>query len=258
VAPLIFKKGDDLRQDQLCMQMVALMDRLLKKESLDLRLTAYRVLATGSDHGMVEFVPRSSTVNDVLQKHKTLMAFFALHNPDPAGPYGIAASALETFTKSCAGFCVITYLLGVGDRHLDNLMVTEDARLIHIDFGFIMGRDPKPFPPPMKLCKEMVEGMGGTGSEHYARFKTYCCEAYNILRKSTTLILNMFALMARASIPDVSGDPEKALLKLESKFRLDLDDEAAVQHMQALITDSASALFQQVFEVTHRVATYLR
>lgn len=46
-------------------------------------------------------------------------------------------------------------------RHLDNLLLTDDGRLFHVDFGFILGRDPKPFPPPMKLCKEMVEAMGG-------------------------------------------------------------------------------------------------
>ena len=28
-------------------------------------------------------------------------------------------------------------------------------------------RDPKPFPPPMKLCKEMVEAMGGADSKLY-------------------------------------------------------------------------------------------
>jgi phosphatidylinositol 3-kinase len=39
------------------------------------------------------------------------------------------------------------------------------------------GRDPKPLPPPMKLCKEMVEAMGGAASPHYNRFKAYCCEA---------------------------------------------------------------------------------
>ena len=55
-----------------------------------------------------------------------------------------------------AGYCVITYLLGVGDRHLDNLLLSELGHLIHVDFGYILGRDPKPFPPPMKLNKEMV------------------------------------------------------------------------------------------------------
>ena len=43
---IIFKNGDDLRQDQLVIQIFRLMDRLLKKENLDLKLIPYRVLAT--------------------------------------------------------------------------------------------------------------------------------------------------------------------------------------------------------------------
>jgi hypothetical protein len=47
----IFKLGDDLRQDQLILQIITLMDKLLRRENLDLRLTPYRVLATSSKHG---------------------------------------------------------------------------------------------------------------------------------------------------------------------------------------------------------------
>lgn len=47
----IFKYGDDLRQDQLILQIITLMDKLLRSENLDLRLTPYRVLATSTKHG---------------------------------------------------------------------------------------------------------------------------------------------------------------------------------------------------------------
>jgi len=56
---------------------------------------------------------------------------------------------------------LVKTLVSLVHRHLDNLLLTEDGRLFHVDFGFILGRDPKPFPPPMKLCKEMVVAMGG-------------------------------------------------------------------------------------------------
>ena len=54
---VLFKHGDDLRQDQLMIQMINLMDSLLKNVRLDLQLTPYRVLATSSVDGFVEFVP---------------------------------------------------------------------------------------------------------------------------------------------------------------------------------------------------------
>ncbi|XP_078174291.1 vacuolar protein sorting 34 isoform X2 [Carex rostrata] len=254
---VIFKKGDDLRQDQLVIQMVSLMDRLLKLENLDLHLTPYQVLATGQDEGMLQFIP-SSTLAQILSENRSIIAYLQKFHPDEEGPFGITAQCLETFIKSCAGYSVITYILGVGDRHLDNLLLRDDGRLFHVDFAYILGQDPKPFPPPMKLCKEMVEAMGGAESQYYTRFKSYCCEAYNILRKSSNLILNLFHLMAGSNIPNIASDPEKSILKLQEKFRLDLDDEGAIHFFQDLINDSVSALFPQMVETIHRWAQYWR
>ena len=76
----------------------------------------------------------------VLAENRSIHRFLAMHHPDPAGPFGLSGEVLSTFVRSCAGYCVMTWLLGVGDRHLDNLMLTTDGRLFHIDFGYILGR----------------------------------------------------------------------------------------------------------------------
>ena len=125
------------------------------------------------------------------ENNKDIKRYFQKIHPAPGAPYGIEPEVLETFVKSCAGYCVAMYVLGVGDRHLDNLMLRSNGALFHIDFGYMLGRDPKPFPPPMKLCKEMVEAMGGADSKLYNRFRLACCEGFNILRASSNLILNL-------------------------------------------------------------------
>ncbi|KAK7367992.1 hypothetical protein VNO80_10014 [Phaseolus coccineus] len=299
---IIFKKGDDIRQDQLVVQMVSLMDRLLKLENLDLLLTPYKVLATGQDEGMLEFIP-SRSLAQILSEHRSIISYLQKFHPDDHGPFGITATCLETFIKSCAGYSVITYILGIGDsyqkfhnqdekvglvimklsaslgsmtltssrgscllslhqidfvteanmssafvstlvgyneRHLDNLLLRNDGGLFHVDFGFILGRDPKPFPPPMKLCKEMVEAMGGAESQYYTRFKSYCSEAYNIL----------------CNVPDIASDPEKGILKLLEKFRLDLDDEASIHFFQDLINERVKLILAFVNKPSYMLIVY--
>ncbi|XP_019493441.1 PREDICTED: phosphatidylinositol 3-kinase catalytic subunit type 3 [Hipposideros armiger] len=255
--PVIFKHGDDLRQDQLILQIISLMDKLLRKENLDLKLTPYKVLATSTKHGFMQFI-QSVPVAEVLDTEGSIQNFFRKYAPSENGPYGISAEVMDTYVKSCAGYCVITYILGVGDRHLDNLLLTKTGKLFHIDFGYILGRDPKPLPPPMKLNKEMVEGMGGTQSEQYQEFRKQCYTAFLHLRRYSNLILNLFSLMVDANIPDIALEPDKTVKKVQDKFRLDLSDEEAVHYMQSLIDESVHALFAAVVEQIHKFAQYWR
>ncbi|ODQ63507.1 phosphatidylinositol 3-kinase [Nadsonia fulvescens var. elongata DSM 6958] len=257
---IMFKTGDDLRQDQLVIQLVNLMDSLLQTENVDLRLMPYRILATGPVDGALQFIP-NQTLASVLTEHGTILKYLQKHNPDPSTELGVKAPVMETFVRSCAGYCVMTYLLGVGDRHLDNLLITPRGHFFHADFGYILGRDPKPFPPLMKLPIQIIDGMGGLTSANYDKFRGYCFTAYSTLRKSSNLILNLFMLMSEdSSIPDIvyEGGGVKAVNKIKDKLCTEMTEEQAMVHMQNLINDSVSAFLPMVIDRLHNLAQYWR
>ncbi|KAF3037455.1 Phosphatidylinositol (PI) 3-kinase [Didymella heteroderae] len=236
--PIIFKFGDDLRQDQLVIQIITLMDRLLRKENLDLKLTPYRILATSTSAGAFQFVP-SMSIAAACQKHKgSLLAYLRANNPDSTADLGVKKEAMDTYIKSCAGYCVITYLLGVGDRHLDNLLIAPSGAFFHVDFGYILGRDPKPFAPQMKLCREMIEGMGGATHPNYLSFKEYAFTAWSTLRKSSNLLLNLFALMQGANIPDIKVEREGSVRKVQERMWMGKSEGEAAEMFERLVEES--------------------
>lgn len=257
--PIIFKFGDDLRQDQLVIQIITLMDRLLRKENLDLKLTPYRILATSTSAGAFQFVP-SMSIAAACQKHKgSLLAYLRANNPDIHADLGVKKEAMDTYIKSCAGYCVITYLLGVGDRHLDNLLIAPSGAFFHVDFGYILGRDPKPFAPQMKLCREMIEGMGGATHPNYLSFKEYAFTAWSTLRKSSNLLLNLFALMQGANIPDIKVEREGSVRKVQERMWMGKSEGEAAEMFDRLVEESMGDWKAGVIDWAHEfVQTYWR
>ena len=248
---IMFKYGDDLRQDQLVLQMINYMDSLLKKIHLDYEFTIYKTLATSKSDGFVEFVPNSKTIYDIIRsKQMKDYFFYELSNKSEA----TLNKKLESYINSCAGYCVVTFLLGIGDRHLENLMIDKNGRLFHIDFGYILGRDPKPMPPPIKLCKEMVECMGGKGSKNFLDFQQKCVNAYWVLRENARVIVNMFYLMIDSGIPELNNIDN--LKKLHEKFVPQKNKQEAANYILDNLKESVDALMPVVMETFHAWAQY--
>jgi phosphatidylinositol 3-kinase len=226
-------------------------------------LRPYSILAMPNNTGLLEFVERSIPVSQILSGHNnSIIDFFQSVAPQEGASHSVKPDVLQTYIRSCAGYCVLTYLLGVGDRHLDNIMIKPTGHFFHIDFGFIFGRDPKPLPPAFRLTKEMVDGMGGTDSKEYKQFCSLACQAFNVLRKSAGLQLNLLHLMSDAGIEDLSHNPSADAIgiisKVEERFKLELSDEQAEQYFIGLINECVSALAPRVMEVFHQLAVARR
>eukprot|EP01094_Clydonella_sp_ATCC50884_P029519 TRINITY_DN9264_c0_g1_i1.p1 TRINITY_DN9264_c0_g1~~TRINITY_DN9264_c0_g1_i1.p1 ORF type:complete len:1132 (+),score=301.06 TRINITY_DN9264_c0_g1_i1:190-3396(+) len=97
------------------------------------------------------------------------------------------------YTRSVATTSIIGYVLGIGDRHLQNILIDrETAELIHIDFGvaFEQGKTlPQPELVPFRLTQDLIDGMGISGCEGVFR---RCCEVtLGALRESPENVLTI-------------------------------------------------------------------
>ena len=60
----------------------------------------------------------------------------------------------DVFIRSCAGYCVASYVLGLGDRHPDNIMINYlEGNFYHIDFGHFL--EHKKLMPVVKIRREL-------------------------------------------------------------------------------------------------------
>lgn len=210
---IMFKHGDDLRQDMLTLQIIGIMDNTWQQEGLDLRLLPYGCLSTGHRVGFIEIVRKSETIANI-QKEKcgrtkrigwdSGVLYAWLKEKNPTEPQ--LQKSAEAFCRSCAGYCVATYVLGIGDRHSDNIMITEGGQLFHIDFGHFLGNFKVKFGVrrervPFVLAKDfeiIIEKHFG-----FDKFVNLCESAYLILRRRAALFINLLAMMLQTGIPEL-------------------------------------------------------
>jgi hypothetical protein len=139
VVSVIFKGGDDLRQEVLAMQFIASFDRIWRAAHLPLWLRPYAVVCTSADSGLIETIPDAVSV-DSLKKRlwpnwTCLTDFFAAYfggaelahiiegaeefnrkYPQTTGMVTYQ-TALRNFVESMAAYSIISFLLQVKDRH---------------------------------------------------------------------------------------------------------------------------------------------
>ncbi|EEC45537.1 predicted protein, partial [Phaeodactylum tricornutum CCAP 1055/1] len=117
---LLYKHDDDLRQEAFAVQFIRTCDRILKASGLDMKLLTFECIPVGTNRGFVEWVPGSIALTTARFASNPIQEYLRGVAYDKTAPYFVCRDVMDRYIKSCAGYCVITYILGVGDRHLDN------------------------------------------------------------------------------------------------------------------------------------------
>lgn len=238
---VLFKAGDDIKQDVLVLQMLRIMDNLWKSKGLDLHIRAYGSIATGDLTGLLEIVKDSETTADIafskgfgkINDRDIVLKWLESNNQK--NDY---EDMKENFMKSCAGYCVATYVLGLGDRHNDNVMISKKGDLFHIDFGHFLNHKKKFLgikreTTPFVFTKAFAHVMGGSNSEKFSKFKNLAISAYNILRNETDLLIVLLMLMMGCGLVEMQS--EEDIEWVENAMVLEKSDKDAGEFFEYLI-----------------------
>ncbi|KAA0707732.1 Phosphatidylinositol 4-phosphate 3-kinase C2 domain-containing subunit beta [Triplophysa tibetana] len=260
---VIFKSGDDLRQDMLTLQIIRIMNKIWIQEGLDMRMVIFRCFSTGRGRGIVEMIPSAETLRKIQVEHgvtgsfkdRPLADWLQKHNPTEE-EYD---KAVENFIYSCAGCCVATYILGICDRHNDNIMLKTSGHMFHIDFGKFLGhaqmfgsikRDRAPFVFTSDMAY-VING-GDKPSSRFHEFVDLCCEAYNLIRKHAHLFLNLLGLMLSSGIPELSDVDD--LKYVYDALRPHESEADATMHFTRLIESSLGSVATKLNFFIHNLA----
>lgn len=142
--------------DRMIEYSIALCSEALRESGiLAYPQTWYDVAMLQRDVVAIQIVPNCVSLSSLVEQKKSILEYLCDTND------GISVSTLrKRLMESIAFSSAISWFYGFGDRHLDNIMVSNDAQLFHIDFGFCFGREPKFGVPRIRITQDMVHSLG--------------------------------------------------------------------------------------------------
>eukprot|EP00002_Diphylleia_rotans_P013021 TRINITY_DN2535_c0_g3_i6.p1 TRINITY_DN2535_c0_g3~~TRINITY_DN2535_c0_g3_i6.p1 ORF type:complete len:733 (-),score=151.53 TRINITY_DN2535_c0_g3_i6:221-2419(-) len=241
----IVKSGDDLRQDQLAIQLIEQFQKVFKEANLPLYLYSYRVLVTSSSSGFIEVVPNATSLDTLKRKTPefTTLANYFTKTYTGSGPLTIE-KARANFIESMAAYSLVCYFLQIKDRHNGNILITDEGHIVHIDFGFLLSNSPGSInfeSAPFKLTQELADVMGGYRSIDFERFRSLFVAGFMEARKHTDKFLFLVDMARSLSQLPCFKLGKAAVDNMAARFCPAMDEAEAEKHARSLVDSSYNA-----------------
>ncbi len=252
VYALLCKPKDDLRKDQRLMEFNAMINRALKKDAESskrrLYIKTYAVTPLNEECGLIEWIDNLKTLREILlasYKQKNVAInygelrqlltdsisapnklsiftqkiiphfppvfheWFVEMFPEP----GAWFTARLRYTRSCAVMSIVGHVLGLGDRHGENILFEEgNGGTFHVDFNCLFDKGltfEKPELVPFRLTHNMIDAFGAYGYE--GPFRKSCELTLGILRQNEDTLMTILETFLYDPTTDFIGTKKKTV-----------------------------------------------
>jgi len=141
------------------------------------------------------------------------------------------------------------------------MLVTDDGRLIHVDFSYLLGDDPKHVMNEMRITPDMLDALGGKGSTTFTQFQELCADVYRVIRKKSSFWYSLLVYVADAT-PRVGNFWNQRLRVqqhvLERLSAGENEGEACMQIVEIVRRNSKDSYGQMMSDTVHGLANSLK
>jgi hypothetical protein len=198
IIKFIVKKDESLRKESIVACLIKLLqERLIKQAGKNRikkfdRIPTYQIIMLTKNLAIIEFVENSLTLRMISNNKFTLQNYILDNNPTEQ-----VDTVKRRFLQSLAISSSLSYILGLGDRHLDNIMINNLGQLFHIDYGYLMDNPTTSIisNPNIKVTTVMIDFLGGVEGKYYKEFTQYIIQVYDILRLYKNIIISYYEML---------------------------------------------------------------
>lgn len=239
---IIFKTGDDLRQDVACVHIFRMLNTVWRQNKVENRglvaqARCYGVTAISPHMGCVQYVPDCKPLRHVKDMFGETGDSARFQHPD--WEHRLIATG--------AGGYISAYVLGIRDRHHDNILVEPNGTLFHIDFGHILGESVTVDTASFAITPDLKQVMG---DDYYNEFVNLCVEAFAAIRQNVELVISFCTMMLSSFIPK-----HQVVTFLRNSLMLSDDLGSACHKLRGKIEAAPRSFKTRTKNVLHAVAT---
>ena len=245
----IIKTDINLRKEQIVSCLIGVLQHKLKLHMTQgcydrdniTEVPNYMIIMLSNNIGLIQFI-ESTTLRAISDEGYSLQNYILKNNRRLT-----IDTIKKTFVDSLSISSSISYIIGLGDRHLDNIMIQKNGVIFHIDYGYVLENPVTLFEmPQIKLTNDIIDFLEGVNSNYYNDFKKNVIDIYNILRANKNVLYQFFRFIADEGLLDWNS--------IQSK--LDTRTMIGVKNKDIEITlineiESANSLKNMIADICH-------